>query len=207
MEVYSNDSERDQTETLKRFFTNNGKALVTGAVIGVAALVGWRLWVNHQQNTALEASSHYQQLTEQMKPTDTASLNALSTFVGDDKTAYGALAALNLAKTYVEKGDLNNAAKQLQLGLKASKDLNLQAVLHLRLARIQLGLKQTDEALKNLDSVQGANWQGLVADVRGDILLSKGDKPGAVAAWRQGINSNVSPALKQTMQMKLNNFS
>lgn len=207
MEVYSNESERNQIETVKQFFADNGKALAIGAVIGVAALIGWRLWVNHQANNALAASDDYVKLTSALKADNPASINALSTFAAQDKSSYGAFAALHLAKVYIDKDDFANAEKQLQQGLQDTQDENLQAVIRLRLARIQSEQKNPDAALKNLDAIKGDSWKALVADVRGDVLLNKGDKQGAISSWRQGINSDVSPALKQMMQTKLNNFS
>ncbi len=50
----------------------------------------------------------------------------------------------------------------------------------MRLARVQLQMKQADAALKTLDSIKGEGWTAIVADLRGEILLSKGDKQGAV---------------------------
>ncbi len=207
MEVYSNESERDQTEVVKQFFANNGKALAIGAVIGVAALVGWRFWVNHQHNNALASSDRYAVLTKTLAADKPASIEALSSFAAQEQNSYGALATLRLAKVFVGKGDLANAEKQLQQGLQDTQDDNLQAVIRLRLARIQAEQKHPEDALKNLDAIKGDSWKGLVADTRGDILLSKGDKQGAASAWRQGINSESSSALKQMMQTKLNNVS
>ena len=207
MEVYSSDNQRDQTEVVKQFFANNGKALAVGAVIGIAALVGWRFWVNHQQNSALASSDHYQQLVSTLKSDNPASIQALASFVDHEKNSYGALASLTLAKTYIDKHDLANAEKTLAQGLDDSSDPSLQAVIRLRLARVQSELKTPDAALKTLDGVKGDNWAGIAADIRGDVLLNKGNKQGAAAAWRQGMKSEVSPALKQMMQTKLNNFS
>ena len=42
--------------------------------------------------------------------------------------------------------------------------------------------------------------------MRGEALLSKGDKQGARDAWSKGIASEASPALKEMMQMKMNNL-
>ncbi len=47
----------------------------------------------------------------------------------------------------------------------------------------------------------------IVADLRGEALLSKGDKKGARSAWEAGVNSDASPALSEMMQMKINNLS
>ncbi len=57
----------------------------------------------------------------------------------------------------------------------------------MRLARVQLQMKQADAALKTLDSIKGEGWTAIVADLRGEILLSKGDKQGARAAWEAGV--------------------
>lgn len=64
----------------------------------------------------------------------------------------------------------------MQQGLAATSDENLKAVINLRLARVQLQLKQADAALKTLDAVKGEGWTAIVADLRGEALLSKGDK-------------------------------
>jgi predicted negative regulator of RcsB-dependent stress response len=50
VEIYEN--ENDQVDALKRFFAENGKALAVGVILGIGALVGWRYWTSHQQDTA-----------------------------------------------------------------------------------------------------------------------------------------------------------
>ena len=114
---------------------------------------------------------------------------------------------MDLAKQYVDAGQLDKAATLLQNGLKDTKDANLQAVINLRLARIQLQQNQADAALKTLDGVKGDGWTAIVADIRGEALLTKGDRQGARDAWSKGVESDASPALKQMMQMKMNNLS
>ena len=60
MEVYS--SENEQREALMRFLADNGKALVIGVIIGIAALVGWRYWHNHQNDEMMASSASWQQV-------------------------------------------------------------------------------------------------------------------------------------------------
>ena len=55
--------------------------------------------------------------------------------------------------------------------------------------------------------MKGEGWTAIVADLRGEILLSKGDKQGARAAWEAGAKSDASPALSEMMRMKINNLS
>jgi len=204
VEVYSNENE--QVDALRRFFANNGKALVVGVVLGVGALAGWRFWSNHQDGSFRETSAAYQQVTSALDASKPNTLDAVSKFASENSNTYGALAALDLAKQYVDQNQLEKAAAQLQSGLKATQDANLLAVLNLRLARIQLQQKQADEAIKTLDAVKGEGWTAIVADIRGEALLSKGDAQGAREAWSKGIASEASPALKEMMQMKMNNL-
>ncbi|MGC0796492.1 YfgM family protein [Pantoea agglomerans pv. betae] len=205
MEVYSNENE--QTDALRNFFANNGKALAIGVVIGIAALGGWRYWSSYQDDTAKTVSAQYQQLTSAMQAGKPETLEAVNRFASENSNTYGALAAMDLAKQYVDAGQLDKAATLLQNGLKDTKDANLQAVINLRLARIQLQQNQADAALKTLDGVKGDGWTAIVADIRGEALLTKGDKQGARDAWSKGVESDASPALKQMMQMKMNNLS
>jgi predicted negative regulator of RcsB-dependent stress response len=204
VEVYSNENE--QVDALKNFFAQNGKALAVGVVLGVGALLGWRYWSNHQDSGSREVSASYQQVTSALDASKPASLDAVAKFASENSNTYGALASLDLAKRYIDNNQLDKAAAQLQDGLKSTKDANLQAVLNLRLARIQLQQKQPDAVLKTLESVKGDGWAAIVADVRGEALLSKGDAKGARDAWTKGIDADASSSLKEMLQMKVNNL-
>lgn len=205
MEVYEN--ENDQVEAVKRFFAENGKALVVGVVLGIGALVGWRYWNSHQADSVMASSLEYQNVTSAIRADQPATLSAAAKFAADTQNTYGALASLELAQKYVDNNDLVKAADQLQQGLSNTSDANLQALINMRLARIQIQQKQTDAALKTLDGIKGEGWVAIVADLRGEALLSKGDKQGARDAWSKGSQTNASPALREMMQMKINNLS
>ncbi|NIY49015.1 tetratricopeptide repeat protein [Cedecea colo] len=205
MEVYEN--ENDQMEAVKRFFAENGKALVVGVVLGIGALVGWRYWNSHQADSAMASSLAYQQVTSAVNAGQPATLSAAEKFAAETKNTYGALASLELAQKYVDNNDLAKAAAQLQQGLSNTSDANLQALINVRLARVQIQQKQADTALKTLDGIKGEGWVAIVADLRGEALLSKGDKQGARDAWSKGAQTDASPALREMMQMKINNLS
>lgn len=205
MEVYSNENE--QVDALKRFFAENGKALAVGVILGIGALVGWRYWNSHQEDGARVSSQAYQTALAQVKAGDPATNAAAEKFAADEKNTYGAFAAMELAQKFVDAGQFDKAEQQLQRALAAASESNLKSVIGLRLARIQLQLKQPDAALKSLEGVKGEGWTAIVADLRGDILLSKGDKQGAKAAWQDGVKNDASSALSETMRMKMNNLS
>lgn len=205
MEIYENENE--QMEAVKRFFAENGKALVVGVVLGIGALVGWRYWNSHQADSAMASSQEYQTVTANVRADRPDTLSAAEKFAAQTDNTYGALTSLELAQKYVENNNLAKAAEQLQQGLSKTKDANLQALINLRLARVQVQLKQADAALKTLEGIKGEGWVAIVADMRGEALLSKGDKQGARDAWSKGAQSDASPALREMMQMKINNLS
>jgi len=205
VEIYNNEDE--QVDAIKRFFAENGKALAVGVILGIGALVGWRYWNSHQLDTARESSAAYETAVSSLSSGKPEALASAQKFAAETKNTYGAFASLELAQAFVDKNDLAQAEKQLQQGLTAASDENLKSVLSLRLARVQLQMKQADAALKTLEGVKGEGWTAIVADLRGEILLSKGDKQGARAAWEAGAKSDASPALSEMMRMKINNLS
>ncbi|WP_313487885.1 YfgM family protein [Pseudescherichia sp.] len=205
MEIYEN--EHDQVDAIKRFFAENGKALAVGVILGVGALVGWRYWTSHQDDSVRESSWAYENAVSALRADKPDTLAAAEKFAADTKNTYGAFASLELAQQFVESNQLDKAAAQLQQGLAAASDENLKAVINLRLARVQIQLKQADAALKTLESIKGEGWTAIVADLRGEALLSKGDKQGARSAWETGAKSDASPALSEMLQMKINNLS
>ena len=205
MEVYT--TENDQVDAVRRFFSENGKALAVGVVLGIGALVGWRYWQSHQNTVLTEASSAYQQASNALSANSADGVAFAEKFVQGNKNNYGVLAGLELAHHFVEQNEFDKAVQQLTQALGQTKDENLLSLINLRLARLQLQLKKPDEALKTLDAVQGDGWTAMAQDVRGDALLSKGDTAGARAAYSKGVESNASQALQALLRMKLNNLS
>ena len=54
----------------------------------------------------------------------------------------------------------------------------------MRLARVQLALNKPDEALKTLNAVDPGAFAARYAQVRGDVLMAKGDRAGALKEYR-----------------------
>jgi len=205
VEVYT--TENEQVDAVRRFFAENGKALAVGVVLGIGALVGWRFWQSNQNSNMMAASQSYQEASDRLaagKPDDVA---AAEKFIQANSNSYGVLAALQLARHFVEQNDFAKAEQQLALAQGQTKDDNLLSMINLRLARVQLQEKKLDDALKTLDGVKGEGWTAMTQDVRGDVLLAKGDAKGAREAYSKGIESNASQALQVLLRMKLNNLS
>ncbi|WAT01378.1 YfgM family protein [Rouxiella chamberiensis] len=205
MEVYT--TENEQVDAVRRFFAENGKALAVGVVLGIAALGGWRYWQSHENTALTEASASYQQASSALADNKADGVAGLQKFAENNSNSYGVFAALELAEHFVQAKDFTNAEKQLTQASQLSKDDNLVSLVNYRLARVQLQENKLDDALKTLDNVKGDGWMAMQQEVRGDVLLAKGDTKGARDAYSKGLDSKPSQTLQTMLRMKLNNLS
>ncbi|TKI06738.1 YfgM family protein [Martelella alba] len=206
MEIYS--TENEQRDALMRFFRDNGKALAIGVVIGVAALLGWHYWRSHQSDSMMSSSAAWQQVTTALSDNaDSRHVEAAQKFADDNNNNYGALTSMDLARYYADKGDFPAAQRQLEKALGQTGEENLQTLIKLRLARVQLQAKNADGALQTLNGVKQAAWSALADDIRGDAQLQKGNGQAARDAYDKALKANPPQALQALLRMKLNNLS
>jgi predicted negative regulator of RcsB-dependent stress response len=97
-------------------------------------------------------------------------------------------AQASAAKTFADKGNVEAAKAALGWVADKSSDEGYQATARLRLAGILADSKAYDEALKQLSGGFPPEFEGLVADRRGDIYNLQGKKAEArteyLKAWR-----------------------
>ncbi|MBX3702981.1 MAG: tetratricopeptide repeat protein [Steroidobacteraceae bacterium] len=180
-------SEREQADQLRHWFRENWIWLVAGVAMTVGGFYGWRWWEARESGRSVAAEARF-----------TAMVNALAGNQRDEgiriageitgeyaDTPYADQATLVLARLDVESGDLAKAGERLAQVMKSSKDPDLRLVARLRLARVQLAQGQHDAALATLAGAREASVEARVAELRGDTLLAKGDRAGALAAYRQ----------------------
>jgi predicted negative regulator of RcsB-dependent stress response len=205
VEVYS--TENEQVDALRRFFIEYGKALAIGVVIGIGALLGWRYWQSNQQAEMTGASQSYQQASEALTGGKADGVALAEKFIEKNANNYGVLAALQLAQHEVDQKDFAKAEQQLAWAQGQTKDENLKSLIDLRLARVQLQENKLDDALKTLDLIKATGWVAMAQDIRGDVLVKKGDVKGAREAYSKGLASDASQSLQGLLRMKLNNLS
>lgn len=204
MEVYP--TENEQVDAIKRFFVNNGKALVIGLAVGVGAIIGWNYWQSYQANRLQESAQAFEQISSQLQTGSKQALAAGKQFANETNNIYGVLTNIELAKIAVEKSDIAGAEKALLKALAVAKLDDVKDLINVRLARVQLTLNKTDQALITLTQVQDKGWSTIVEDIRGDILLKKGDVAGARAAYSKGIESSGAEMMKTILKIKINSL-
>ncbi|SIN74194.1 tetratricopeptide repeat protein [Salinivibrio sp. ES.052] len=196
MDVYT--TEEQQVEAIKKWWRDNGKAVVIGAVVGLGALYGWRYFQSQQLENKEQASQQYEQALSTIERGDTVALSQL-----EDHDGYRALAALQLAQKQVEQGELESAREQLQIAKQSVKDEALYGLVVTRLARVEAELGDYEAALNELDNITASSWTAKVQEIRGDILLRQGDSDAARDAYAASLAAADSP----TVNMKLDNLS
>ncbi|EQC00851.1 YfgM family protein [Photorhabdus temperata] len=205
MEVYTNENE--QVDAIRRFFADNGKALVFGLVLGAGALIGWRYWQSHQTNQLQGSAEAFEQVNRGLISGAKESHATAEKFAVETNNSYGVMAHMHLAQLAVEKNELAKADQFLSAAVSQTKNEDLQALANIRLARVQLAEDKADVALKTLEQVKGSGWVAVAEDIRGDALLKKGDIAGARAAYTKGLGSDSPQAIKSMLNLKLNNLS
>lgn len=182
-------SEQEQWERVKLWLRENGLWLLAGVVIGVGALAGWRWWQERIETQALSASAKYGQVLEAFGRADRTRAFTLIDELrqAHAKSPYADQADLLAARSLVETNELGKATERLTRVMNESKDEELRLVARLRLARVQLAQGNPDLALGTLDGAQAGAFAARFDEVRGDIRYAKGDKPGALRAWRQAL--------------------
>jgi len=88
------------------------------------------------------------------------------------------------ARVHVEANELDKAAASLKSVMDKADDNEVRFVARLRLARVQSAQGKYDEALATLKVDDAGEFTRRLADVRGDVLLAKGDREGALREYQ-----------------------
>ncbi|MGF1725078.1 YfgM family protein [Photobacterium nomapromontoriensis] len=199
-----NITEEQQVEQIKAWWKENGKAVVLGTVIGLGGLLGWRYYQSEVQSAKEQASDAYTQVINGLEDGNATAAADLQAFIAaHENSQYSVLAALQLAKVQVQQGDLDAAAEQLNWAISHTKDVAILPLAQTHLARIYTEQQAYDKALAELDKVTAEGWQAKVAELRGDVLLQKGDAIAAREAYVSAQQLGSSPAL----QIKLDDLA
>nr|WP_210397683.1 tetratricopeptide repeat protein [Motiliproteus sediminis] len=191
-------TEEEQIEAIKNWWKENGRSTVLGVALAAVAVFGWRTYQDFEQQKAETASAIYQNLTgaiqlqpgEELPQERRATAEHLAGQLKSDfsASAYAQFAALWLAKSAVEAGELDRARQELEWVLAQQPEPEVQQVASQRLARVLAASEQYPQALAALGDAPRQGFEATFYEIKGDILLHQGDIDGARRAYRQGID-------------------
>jgi predicted negative regulator of RcsB-dependent stress response len=209
LDIYKSDDE--QVETIRKWWDENGKSIITGIILGLAAIFGWRGWQDYRKQQMETASMLYQNVL-QIIGTDTTrqgEMRVISDKILDDhgSSAYALLVKLIDARLAVDARDYSAAADHLRWALDHNHDESIGHVIRLRLARVLAAQENYDEALALLKAGDPGKFAASYAETEGDILKSKGDNEGARASYSQALEDRRAARLDTpVLELKLDDL-
>jgi predicted negative regulator of RcsB-dependent stress response len=189
-------TEEEQIETIKRWWQENGRGIVTGVVLALAGYFGFQWWQGAEREKAEASSDLYQGFIEAVSANegqpDNKQLTTAKSLAQQLKEEfsgriYASQAALRLAALAASDNDLETAASELRWVRDNTSEESLKLLATRRLASVLAARGQPDEALKLLEGNVPAAFAALFAETRGDILLKKGDEAAAHEAYQQAL--------------------
>jgi predicted negative regulator of RcsB-dependent stress response len=178
-------SEAEQWERAKEWLKANGLWIVAGIAIGAGGLGGWRWYEERKVTQAETASARYEELLDAFTRNDRTRGDTLAAELNREYawTPYAALGSLVAARIQVDANELDKAAATLKTVMDTAAEPEIKLIARMRLARVQSALGKFDDALATLKVDDTGEFAPRFSDARGDVLLAKGDRPGALREY------------------------
>ena len=190
-------TDEEKLAEVKKWWGENGGSIITGVVLGLAVLFGGKAWFAYQERNAETASNIYTTLMTALESGDNQVVTERAAMLISDYTGtpYATLAALALARTSIEAGELAAARSHLQWVLDNSDSGIMRDTARLRMARVLVAMGDLDAARALLDqATSGTAFDPLYNEVRGDIDAARGDLTAAGKAYRAALDATAENA-------------
>lgn len=177
--------EQEQLDEFKAWWKQYGKLITNVALAALVAYAAYQGWKFYQGKQAVAASAQYQELVisdeKDLKGIQQKSAALMDKYAS---TPYAGRAALFAAKANYQANEVKSAKAQLEWTVSHAKETSVSAIASLQLASILAEEKDYAGALKLLDAKHDAGFDGLFADLKGDVLVSMGKNEEAKAAYQ-----------------------
>ena len=178
--------EQEQLDALKAFWNKYGNLVTWVLVLLLGAYAGWNAWQYWQREQGLKAGAMFDELERAGLAGDAD--KAARVFADLQQrfpgTAFAHQGGLLTAKAQFDKGQVEPAKASLSWVAENASEDEIRTAARLRLAAVQAQAKQYDEALKTLAGATAPGFEALVADRRGDVLVTQGKNDEARSAYQ-----------------------
>lgn len=207
MDVYQ--TEEQQVDAIKKYWKDNGNAIIAGLVIGFSGFIGFNYYKDSQETQNLMVSESFQSIMEASGngQDENAFVEAGEKFIAENgSSSYASLTALALAKQASTYKDWPLVEKHLSTAIEKATDAGIKSIASLRLARVQVQQASYDKALATLSGDIAESFKASVEEVKGDIYLKQDKKDLARTAYQSAIDAG-GLALSSSLQMKLDDLA
>jgi predicted negative regulator of RcsB-dependent stress response len=177
--------EQERIAELKAWWEDNRWYVALAIVGAIVAFAGYRGWLYWSARQAEDAAAMFAPLAEAAKAKDAKKIAEAGQplIAKHPRSYYASEAALVLAKSAFEAGNLEEARKQLEWVVANGVEEH-RGIARMRLAAVLMEQKKYDDALKVLDANKDEAFVPLAADLRGDIMLAQGRLDEARSAYK-----------------------
>jgi predicted negative regulator of RcsB-dependent stress response len=203
-------SEKEQLEEMRAWWSENGRFVMGGVVLGVAIIFGWNQWRASIEATQLEASNLFEQVMTAVGngDADAAELAADYLFENYQQTVYPDQTRLAMARLYMDKGRDQDAVEVLRGLIVEGEETEIQLLGRLRLAKVLLFQNKPDEVVELLKDRGESGFTARYSEVLGDAYVAQGNFAEAQTAYLLALGEQ--PALQtidnNLVQLKLNDL-
>ncbi|MDP2247148.1 MAG: tetratricopeptide repeat protein [Nitrosomonadales bacterium] len=182
--------EQDQLDALKAWWKANGNKVLLVAGLIIATIVGYQGWKQYQAQQSEAASAKFMLLGD-TSSTDVETIKKLSGEIVESypSTPYAARAALLSAKVSYNAKDIDNAKSQSEWAYKNAKEDAVKTLAQLQLAGILFEQEDYEAALKLINEKHDPSFDGLFADLKGDVLVAQGKSTEAKVAYQDALKA------------------
>lgn len=182
--------EQDQLDALKTWWKTNGNKVLIVVGVALATIVGYQGWKQYQVQQSEAASAKFMLLGD-ASPTDVKTIQTISAEIIEKypSTPYAARAALLSAKVNYNAKDIDSAKMQSEWAYKNAQEDAVKTLAQLQLAAILFEQKEYEAALKLLNEKHEPSFDGLFADLKGDVLMAQGKSDEAKAAYQEALKT------------------
>lgn len=201
-------SEEEQMDQIRRWWKEHGRSIFAGVIIALVGIFGWQQWQGYQDRQQLAASAAYQALIADLGDGNTAAAqNQAEQLRGKHADSpYAVLAAFLMAHQYVEKNDLQAAAKELRWAVDHTALPAFHTIARLRLAQVLLGASDATAALKVAQPVPKGPFAGQFQELIGDIHVAQSNQTAAIKAYQAALADELTGQRRGLIQAKLNDL-
>lgn len=202
------ETEDQQVEEFKRWWKENGKAAMLGAVLSFCVIFGGKMYMDHQEQQRMEASIAFDIMSQALtdKHTDSVLSQGQQIVTNYPDTPYAALAALALAKQHVDMDELAAAQIRLQWVIDHEQQPDIVHVAQLRLARVLFADAQEEQALTLLTQAHMETYAPIYQELRGDIYVAQNKRDQARDAYTLALEALNEQDDRQLLTMKLDDL-
>ncbi|TDJ24113.1 MAG: tetratricopeptide repeat protein [Gammaproteobacteria bacterium] len=194
-------TDEEQIAKLKAWWEENGTGLVVGLILVIGGVIGWRWYDGYRTEQIESASTLYEEFLASEGEVREQLAASIDAQIPD--TSYQVFTLLHRAHAAAEEADFATTEALLVRAVAAAPDALLADVARLRLARVLQQGDRSDDALAVLGAIRGEGFRSHVAELKGDIHLTRGETVLAHEAYSAALVELSKGEVRPMLEMKV----